>query len=739
MCGGITVQVIAQVAIESAAPSFDKAYSYLVPEDMRAHAVPGCRVQVPFGRADKKLVGLILSCDEAGVSGKLKPLLKVLDDEPVLNAEGLGLLFWLREHTFCTWFDALRTLIPRKISDDKLQMARATEGFSGKLTSRQREVYDFILSAGEVSLRDIREHTGASPRVIENLEKKSAIEVFARVRPRNPYSNLPGLSSPTLSTDQRQAVDILSGSLRGKNPKPRLLYGVTGSGKTQVFLELIAQVVSGGKSVIVMVPEISLTSQTVRQVQSRFGSRVAALHSGLSAGERMDEWKRIKNGGADVVVGTRSAVFAPLSDIGLIVIDEEQEHTYKSEKSPRYHARDAAAARCRYHGAMLLLCSATPSVESYHRARQAEIYGGLVTLAERFGDAILPDVYLVDMNDRENLSNSRYLSDTLLSEIRYNVERGEQSILLLNRRGYSTVIKCTSCGEPAGCPNCSVSMTYHMATDSLLCHYCGFSRKRAEICGACGSELLRYDGAGTQKLEQELNMLFPNAKIARMDMDTTTAKFSHDRIFAAFEAGEYDILIGTQMVAKGLNFPRVTLVGVLSADQSLYADDFRGFEKAFALITQVVGRSGRGKSPGRAFIQTWSPEHWVVRLAASQDYPAFFAQEIRSRKNQLYPPFCAVAGVGFTGENEAEVKAAARDFAGEFAKTAKEKFPKLPLVMLGPSSAEIPRMAGKYRQKLVLKCKNNADTRKLLAQVLEWFYTAHKNVNAYIDMHYDRM
>ena len=741
------------VVIESALPSFDKIYSYSVPDCMKNRDLVGCRVRVPFGRSDRKLVGLIISLGGTNDLGKIKPVLSVLDDEPILDEEGISLLSYLRETTFCTWFDALRALIPaglayvprgddvkRRISDGLTKSARAVPDYNGKLTARQQEVYDFLLGAGSATFAEIRSYIGASPSVVQVLEQKGAVEIFESLRIRDPYVDSlddERFSVEELSSEQRAAFDKLSLELQSEKPSPVLLYGVTGSGKTGVFLALADEVIRAGKSVLIMVPEISLTSQTVRRARAQFGGQVAVLHSALSLGERLNAWKRVKSGEARIVVGTRSAVFAPLINIGLVVIDEEQEHTYKSERSPRYHARDVAAARCRYHAAMMLVCSATPSVESYFRAQQNKY--GIVTLSERFGGAQLPDVYIVDMTDREGLSNSQYLSDILLSELRYNLEHGEQSILLLNRRGYSTVVKCTSCGEPAGCPHCSVAMVYHMAHDNLLCHYCGYLCPPPEKCASCSSEILRYAGAGTQKIEQELERLFPDARVARMDMDTTTAKFSHERLFSAFAAGEYDILVGTQMVAKGLNFPKVTLVGVLSADQALYSGDFRAYERAFALITQVVGRGGRGESPGRAFIQTYTPEHPIIGLAARQDYPAFFEQEIVSRKLQLYPPFCVMAGVGFTGEDEAKVSEAARGYALEFRRLASEKFPALPLVMLGPTPAEVPKVAGKYRCKLLLKCRNNRETRALLAELLEWFYKSCKNVGIYVDMYFDRM
>ena len=798
---------VANIIIEAASPSFDKIYSYIVPQEMLDKLQAGCRVQVPFGRQNKPINGLVLSLEEHTGQAKLKPIKRQLDEEPLLDAEGLFLLRYLHDHTFCMWFDALRVLVPaglsllgrvmysagvtgetaltarqselaeyifaakkavseeklfdefalsagdddlatlvnsgvilreehirQRIMDDKLLTASLVADWNGPLTQRQREVYSFIEENGEAAIKEITYYTGATRAVVDALVKKGAVMLEEQIRQRNPYQNVDAAptEAPPLSPQQQQAADELSALLSADQPKPAMLYGVTGSGKTQVFLALIEKTVASGRGVIVMVPEISLTSQTVRALHQRFGARVAVLHSALSLGERMDEWRRIKSGGADIVVGTRSAVFAPLQSLGLIVIDEEQEHTYKSEKSPRFHARDVAAARCRYHKALLLLCSATPSLESYYRAKEGRL--ALLTLEERYGKAILPDVYLVDMNDPENHLNSQYLSDTLLTELRYNLEHGEQSILLLNRRGYSTIIKCTMCGEAVQCPHCSVSMTYHRANDSIICHYCGYTQNKANTCPVCQSEVIRYSGAGTQRLEEELAMLFPQARLLRMDMDTTMSKFSHERMFTAFSEGEYDILIGTQMVAKGLNFPNVTLVGVLSADQSLYSEDFRSYERTFSLLTQVVGRSGRGEAPGRAFIQTWTPEHPIISFAARQDYNGFYSQEILSRRLHLYPPFCAICGIGFSGEAEREVVTTAHAFSAKLAEIARERYSGIPLRLLGPSPAEVLRVAGKYRYKLLVKCRQSKETRALLREAVDWFYGTHKKVSITVDL-----
>lgn len=805
---------VAKIAVDNAAYGFDKLYTYLLPEPLDVQVTSGCRVKVPFGGGNRSRTGIVLAVEPVEEANKLKPVLACLDEQPLLDEEGLMLLRYLKAHTFCTWFDALHLIIPaglnivhktvytvghppeegeltvrqaeivtwlrtqrkgvdeqklcgyfgitrkdpeltallekglvlhreqsgQKLRDDKISMVRLSPNYRPeRLTEKQKRVAAFLEENEAVSLKEICYYTGVTRVVVENMHKHGQVELYNAVRYRSPFVEdaFPGECVPKLSEAQQAAYDELFAMLKEPAPAPALLYGVTGAGKTAVFQQLTAAVAEQGRQVLVLVPEISLTAQAVEGYRRRFGEEVAVLHSGLSAGERVDEWRRIREGKASIVVGTRSAVFAPLDKIGLIVIDEEQEHTYCSDKSPRFHAREVALWRCRWHGALLLLASATPSVESYYHAQQGKYR--LVKLEQRYGTAQLPDVYTVDMQDSANHTPYSNLSQPLLEELQYNLEHGEQSILLLNRRGYSTLVKCTSCGTAADCPNCSVAMTYHAANDRLICHYCGYTREKPTSCEHCGSELIRYAGTGTQKLEEVLASLFPQARILRVDMDTTMTKFAHERLFSAFAAHDYDIMVGTQMVAKGLNFPDVTLVGVINADQSLYAGDFRSYERSFSLLTQVVGRSGRGTRRGRAYVQTYSPENPVIQLAARQDYPGFYVQEIASRKMHLYPPFCTMAGVGFTGESLDEVRRWSDAFLERFRTVAAEQYSTLPVRVLGPVPAEVLRAAGKYRFKLSVKCRNSPAMRELFASMLEWFYGQCKTVSVFVDMHYDRL
>ena len=465
-----------------------------------------------------------------------------------------------------------------------------------------------------------------------------------------------------------------------------------------------------------MVPEIGLTPQTLSLFCKRYGSNVAVFHSALSVRERLEEWKRVKSGKAKIVIGTRSAVFAPLENVGLIIIDEEQEHTYKSEQSPRYSAIDVAKYRAAYNNSLLILASATPSVESYAAAQSGRYE--LCTLKNRYGNAVLPEVLTVDMRTEEKAAGSHAISKTLYDSLKQNLENGRQSILLINRRGFHTFAACNSCAEVICCPNCSISMTYHSANNRLMCHYCGYSVPFSSKCPECGEDAVRYSGFGTQKIEDELAALFPEARIVRMDTDSTAGKNSHEKLLDSFSKGEYDIMIGTQMVAKGLNFPNVTLVGVVSVDQQLYNDDFRSLERTFSLLTQVVGRAGRGEYEGVAVIQTLTPENEVIRLAAKQDYDEFFKTEIRLRKAMVYPPYCDLCVVGFTGGNESVVKAAANNALKLIVDYTKSEFEGEKIITLGPMPARVAKISGKFRYRLIIKCRNSKRFRQMISKLL---------------------
>ena len=622
------------------------------------------------------------------------------------------------------------------IGDKTIKTARLCEDYCEEgLTAKQMSVVNVLLDVGQASVKDVCYFTGVTPAVLNTLSKKGVVELFdEEVLRVDVLSEKSGsIDELALSDAQKGVFDGLKTLLNSGKPEAALLYGVTGSGKTQVFLHLINQTVKNGRQAIVMVPEISLTPQTVKLFYRYFGSSVAVLHSGLSIGERYDQFKRIKNGEVSVVVGTRSAVFAPLSNIGIIVMDEEQENTYKSESSPRYHAREVAKFRCVKNNALLLLASATPSVDSFHYAKSGRYH--LFKLGERFGKAVLPEVTVVDMSDRDLALRDTAFSSTLLEEIDKNLKNGEQTILLYNRRGYHTIASCGDCKEVVSCPNCSIALTYHKKNNRLMCHYCGYSTELETECKKCGSKRMFYRGQGTQRIEDELSILFPDARILRMDMDNTSGKAAHQKQFDAFERGEYDILVGTQMVAKGLNFPRVTLVGVLNADQTLYSNDFRAYERAFSLITQVVGRSGRGEKSGRAIIQSVTPQNPVIALAADQDYEGFFDDEIITRKAMLYPPFCDLCVVGFVSGSHKNAEAGAKRFV-ELIKESNLEESGVPIRVLGPSPMNVVKVSGKYRYRLIIKCRNDKTFRAFMLRWLKAFQNnkLNRDVTVYADL-----
>ena len=606
----------------------------------------------------------------------------------------------------------------RKAGDATLRMVRLCgDDEPPRLTDKQRAVRDLLREVGAASVKELCYFCSVTPAVVNALAKKGVVELYDGEILRSPTKrcrqNDP--APVTLNEEQQRVFDGICRQLGENKASAALLFGVTGSGKTQVYMKLIEEVLARGRQVLVMVPEISLTPQTVQLFVDRFGERVAVLHSGLSVGERMDEWKRIRRGQASIVVGTRSAVFAPLADIGLIVMDEEQEHTYKSESSPRYHARDIARYRCVRHGALLLLASATPSVESFDAARTGRYR--LYTLHSRFGKASLPAVEIVDMRAEEA---DGIISAPLKQAMDECLAAGRQVILLLNRRGFNTFVSCRSCGQVITCPSCSISMTYHRANGQLVCHYCGYQQPPVTVCPTCGSDKMRYAGLGTQRVEEELGVRFPGVPVIRMDTDTTMSRFAHETGFRDFAEGKYGIMIGTQMVAKGLDFPRVGLVGVLSADQALYGEDFRCFENTFSLLTQVIGRAGRRDEPGRAIIQTYTPENYVLHQVAEQDYLGFFETEIAARRMMKYPPYADLCLFGFVGADERLTAAAARAFLDRLQDAAGRR-PDLPLIALDPSPAAVVRVAGKFRYKLLIKTVNNAAFREMTAALLTDF------------------
>lgn len=792
------MSLIAEIAVSGTLYSFDMLFSYTVPQNMRKVQC-GCRVLVPFGKGDSRRIGVVMKLADGDGLG-LKPVLSLVDSDPVLSKEFINLAFYLHDNTFCTYFEAVKAMLPpamnvtvkekfrvnrnfddfksldseatelfgkiqqfsddaglndfisnfisengrktidelcensaivsdnifrQKIGDAVMKTVRLTDKYincpeSFRLTPKQKTVVKFLEENGTASSRETAYMCGVTAVVIANLVRNGAVEeyeteIFRRV---DDFSEgRADINKTILSDEQQNAYNLISEQVHKRKPAVFLLHGVTGSGKTSVFEKLISDTVSGGRQVMMLIPEISLTPQVLKRFRSLFGKRVAVIHSGLTLGQRLDEYKRIKKGDADIVIGTRSAVFAPLDNIGLIIMDEEGERSYKSDITPRYNAHDVAKQRCAYHGSTLLLASATPSIESYYLAEKG-LYN-LIKMKKRYRNIPLPEVSIVDMGEERADGNITEFSRTLVDEINLNLQNGEQTILLLNRRGYHTIISCVDCYQPVYCPNCSVPLTYHRKNGRLMCHYCGYSGELVKKCPSCNSERLKSMGFGTQKLEEELNMYFPTARILRMDADTTFSRYSYEKNFTDFRNGEYDIMIGTQMIGKGLDFPNVTLVGVLSIDKALYAGDFRSYERTFSLITQVVGRSGRSLKRGRAILQTFIPDHYIINLSAGQDYENFYKEEIALRRTMIFPPVCDMCAFCFSGTDDIQVKKGASAVLGLMRESLREINPKTPVRVLGPVKCSYGKINGRYRWRIIVKCKNNPEIRGFISGVLK--------------------
>ena len=744
------------VAVSNATFHFDKLYTYAVMSAQQDAVRLGSMVLVPFGRGSRARMGVVLACDAEPESSKLKYLFDVAPASACLTPELLKLVYFLKERTFCTYYEAVKAVIPYgaqykpAVAADGVtpvlqkQLTRHTENsyqLAGELPAKPKptakQLAAVALLSGGPRTQGELEEKGISRAVLDNLCTKGVLACTRVNRSIDLYASIPLQNEPIVLTEEQQAAyGALLPHLEDTAPHSALLYGVTGSGKTLVFLKLIERCLQLGRKALVLVPEISLTPQMILRLKSQFGRRVAVQHSALNHTERLLQWQMIQDGGADIVVGTRSAIFSPLENIGLVIIDEEQEHTYRSESAPRYSAHEVARQRAAENGALLLLASATPSTESYFAAQKGRTQ--LVRLTKRYGGNPLPSVQIVDMRAELASGNPREISLALEDAIRRNLEAHKQTILLLNRRGYQTVAQCEDCREVLKCPKCSVPMVYHKASHKLLCHYCGSQMDPPpKNCPACGGKL-QYRGFGTQKAEEELAKLFPEARILRMDQDSTAAKDAHEKLLARFADHEYDIMVGTQMVAKGLDFEDVTLVGVLGIDSLLFAQGFRAYETVFSLITQVVGRSGRAKDPGFAIIQTTDPDNPVLNLAAAQDYDAFFEQEIAYRRLGLYPPFCGICVIGFAGGKEIEVARAAARFSALLGQQAARQ-PDLPLRVLGPTPGNIEKINDTYRYKLTIKCRNDRRFRDLVRETLG-LYEQEKlpsKASVVVDLHSD--
>ena len=811
--------MVAKIAVSAATFAIDKPYSYRVPEEMVLQ--PGQRVTVPFGRGNRRCEGVVISV-EAGETEGLKAVENALDEEPVIAPMMLRLATFMRERYFCTFYEAIRAMLPaglwfqtketfsltkdcgwkektiknadariilnlmedlggqaeesqlrqaisdeerfhtavqyllrkkwiaaqsehlRRLGDKTERIATLTASpeeameyasHRPKSAAMQRAVLEVMCSVGSVAVKELCYFTGASTATVNRLEKLGYLSLSERPVLRCREIKPAKLDGPLiLDADQSAAFEGLNDQRKEENPGAALLYGVTGSGKTSVYIKLIQSCLDDGKSAMLLVPEIALTPQLLGVMAAYFGETVAVLHSSLSAGERYDQWKRVRSGDAKVVIGTRSAVFAPTSDLGLIILDEEQEHSYKSENAPRYDAREVALWRGSKEKALVLLGSATPAVETMYRAKTG-IYR-LYTLKQRFGGRKLPEVTIVDMHEELKQGNDLTFSHELQDAIVDARLMDKQTIILLNRRGASRALVCVDCRETPECPRCAVRLTYHSANNRLMCHYCGFSQPVLQRCGHCGGPL-KAIGTGTQKVQQELKMLYPDMESDRMDADTVSATNTHEIILERFQKNRTPVLIGTQMVAKGLNLPDVTLVGVMDAELSLYNSNFRSAETTFNMLTQVVGRAGRGDMPGRAIIQTVVPDHQVIKLAAAQDYDGFYDLEVRLRQVQNDPPFGDLATITFTGEEETAVLRGAAKFRDSLIACLKlPEYEKEICTVLGPAPCAVPKINYNFRYRLTLRCRMSRNLRLLIAHLLRQFSQdkLNRKVNAFVDV-----
>lgn len=810
--------MIAKIAVSAANFAIDKPYSYRIPEDMAVS--PGQRVQIPFGRANKRAEGIVLMVEE-GNPEKLKPIERCLDQQPILTQMQLRLAAFLRERYFCTFYDAIRAMLPAGIwfqaretfsltedrswkektirKENAAEVLRLIESLGGqaeeaalrsflsdeaqlsevlsylvrkkwisaktdylrrlgdktekvavlassaeeameyasrrpKSAAMQKSVLELLCSVGSVSVKELCYFTGASTATVNRLEQLGYLTLVERPVLRCREIRPVKLEGPlVLNEEQRVCFLGLSEQMEAEHPGVALLQGVTGSGKTSVYIQLIQKCLAAGRSAMLLVPEIALTPQLLGLLAAYFGSQVAVLHSSLGAAERYDQWKRVRSGDAKVVVGTRSAVFAPCEP-GLIILDEEQEHSYKSENSPRYSAKEVAIWRGAKENALVLLGSATPSIESMYRAKSGDYR--LYCLKRRYNGKPLPHVELVDMREDLKMGNDLSVSIPLRQAMVDTRKAEKQTILLLNRRGNSRALVCVDCRETPECPRCSVRLTYHSANERLMCHYCGYSQPVPERCPACGGPL-KTIGTGTQKVQEELQFLFPEMETIRMDADTVSAVNTHEKILERFQKERTPVLIGTQMVAKGLNLPDVTLVGVLDADLSLYTGGYRAGETTFNMLTQVVGRAGRGDTPGHAMIQTLVPEHQVIRLAANQDYDGFYELEINLRRVQSAPPFGDIATVTFIGQEETAVLRGAAKFRDSLNACLRQAdYREERCTVLGPAPCVVPKINYHFRYQLTLRCRMGKRLRLLIAYLLRQFSKdkVNRGVGAFVDV-----
>lgn len=728
--------MIAQVIINSMVKSLNKTFDYNIPENLENQVQIGSRVEIPFGNKKTPEEGFVIDIKES-TTYKVKDIIKV--QENILTKEDINLAKWMAKRYFCNLSDGIKLMLPpgtttknveSRVKEKNVQVILLKKEdqeieqliLKEKIKSpKQIRALEFLMENEEVTISDIEVFADVSRAVIKTLQKNGFVEIIEKQVIRDPFSHkqIENNKPLALNKEQQKAFDEVKEKLDKNEYQEFLLYGITGSGKTEVYMQLIESALSQGKTSIVLVPEISLTPQMVDRFIARFGQeKIAALHSKLSVGERYDSWKKIKEGEAKIVIGARSAIFAPMQNLGLIIIDEEHDSSYKSEMNPRYHAIEVAKKIAEEKNIPLLLGSATPDIPNFYKARQGEIR--LLTLEKRANSSTLPEVEIVDLREELANGNRSMISRKLYNMMQENLKAKKQTILFLNRRGFSTFIMCRDCGYTLNCKNCNISMTYHKKDNRLKCHYCGHEEQAVTICPECGSKKIRYFGTGTQKLEEEVKKLFPEATTIRMDVDTVTKKNSHEMILNQFKEESIDILIGTQMVVKGHHFPKVTLVGVIAADSSLHIDDYRSSERTFDLIVQVAGRAGREELPGKVIVQTYNPDDFSIQCAKEQNYDSFYEAEINIRRQLKYPPFCDIIVFGLSGLVKAEVQKASNTLYQILDEQIKQE--KMDTLLLKPLPCPIDRIKNRYRFRMILKGKADEEMITMINQAMTKYY-----------------
>ena len=746
--------MIAEVIINRTAKKLNRTFDYNIPKELEPYIIIGSKVLIPFGSQKKLEEGFVVGIKEK-TEFQVKDIAKIEDN---LTDKQIELAKWMAKKYFCNISDCIKLMQTpgtrtrnkeKRIQDKKINtifLKKSVEEIDfeiecGKIKSEnQIKIINFIKDNEGVTIPEIEIFTNCSRAIVNTLIKNGYLEVVEKKIERDPLANkkIEKTSKLNLTEEQKIAYNKIEQAIENRKYESFLLYGVTGSGKTEVYLQLIEKTLEKNRKAIVLVPEISLTPQMIERFIARFGKEeIAVIHSKLSIGERHDEWNKIKEGEAKIIIGARSAIFAPVKDLGIIIIDEEHDSSYKSEATPKYQAKDIATKIAKEEEIPLVLGSATPDMTTYYNAINNNGIT-LLKLTKRANKSSLPKVGIIDLKQELANGNHSMLSQELYQSIEENLKNKYQTILFLNRRGYSTFIMCRECGYTVKCKNCNISMTYHSYENKLKCHYCGYEEPLVTICPECGSKKIRYFGTGTQKLEQEIHKEFPNASIIRMDVDTVTKKNSHEEILNKFKNENIDILIGTQMVVKGHHFPKVTLVGVIAADSSLNIDDYRANERTFQILTQVSGRAGRENLPGKVIIQSYNPENYSIQTAQRQSYEDFYDIEIELRKQLKYPPFCDIIVIGFSSGKEEDIKKQTSEFYKELLENTKNQLNNLKISLPAPSP--IDKIQNRYRWRIIIKGNMTEELNNILNNILKkWYDKNIKDTKITIDVNPNNM